>query len=116
MGNTKNENSEVYSLRISKHAFQNIDHITGYIAYIKHQPINAIHVGEEIFKTIERIEKNPLAFRECAEIPTQNKIYRKAICLSWLIIYRVRHYEINILVLIHQHRKPSRIRSIRWAK
>ena len=66
MGNTKKENSEIYySLRISKNAFQNFKHITGYIANIKHEPINALHVGDEIFKTIERIKKNPLVFREC---------------------------------------------------
>jgi len=116
MGNAKKENSEVYSLTISKQAIHNIDHITDYIAYIKHEPINAIHVGLEIFKTIERIEKNPLAFRECSEIPTKNKIYRKAICLSWLIIYKVKLYDINILGLVHQHRRPSRIRSIRRAE
>ena len=116
MGNAKKENPDVYSLTISKQAIQNIDQITDYIAYIKHEPINAIHVGQEIFKTIERIEKNPLAFRECSEIPTKNKIYRKAVCLSWLIIYKVRLYEITILGIIHQHQRPSHIKSIQRVK
>jgi plasmid stabilization system protein ParE len=65
MGNTKEKASKTYTLRVAKNALQNIDDITGYIAYIKHQPLNAIRVGDKIFKTINRIEQNPLAFREC---------------------------------------------------
>ncbi len=65
MGRSKGEAPKKYSIRITKHALQNIDYITGYIAYIRHEPLNAIRVGDEIFKTIERIEKNPLTFREC---------------------------------------------------
>jgi plasmid stabilization system protein ParE len=86
MGITEEEAPKTYSLRVTEHALQNINDITGYIAYIRHEPLNAIHIGDEILKTIDRIEKNPLAFRECEEIPTVNKIYRKAVCLSWLIV------------------------------
>ena len=83
MGHTEEKAPEAYSLRISDNALQNIDDITGYIAYIKHQPLTAIRVGEKIFLTIDRIEKNPLAFRECREIPTKTKFYRQAVCMSW---------------------------------
>lgn len=55
MGNTKEKAPKNYSLRVSTNALQNIDDITGYIAYIKHQPLNAIRVGDEIFETIDRI-------------------------------------------------------------
>lgn len=65
MGNTKEKAPKTYSLRVTGNALQNIDDITGYIAYIKHQPLNAIRVGDKIFETINRIEQNPLAFREC---------------------------------------------------
>jgi len=116
MGRSKDEAPKAYSLRITKQAFQNIDHIAGYIAYIRHEPLNAIRVGDEIFKTIDQIRKNPLVFRECEEIPTKNKIYRKAVCFSWLIIYKIEFTEIVILGIIHGHRRPSRIRSIRKAK
>jgi plasmid stabilization system protein ParE len=107
---------EAYSLRISDNALQNIDDITGYIAYIKHQPLAAIRVGDKIFQTIDRIEKNPLAFRECWEIPTKTKIYRQAVCMSWLIIYKVKANQIVILGIIHSSRKPSRIRSLKKIK
>lgn len=116
MGHTKEKAPETYSIRISDNALQNIDDITGYIAYIKHQPITAIRVGDKIFQTIDRIEKNPLAFRECWEIPTKTKIYRQTVCMSWLIIYRVKATQIVILGIIHSSRKPSRIRSLRKIK
>jgi hypothetical protein len=53
MGRTKEEASKAYSLRVTDHALQNIDNITGYIAYIRHQPSNAIRIGDDIFKTID---------------------------------------------------------------
>jgi plasmid stabilization system protein ParE len=116
MGRAKEETPETYSLRITEHALQNLDNITGYIAYIMHEPLNAIHVGDEIIKTLNRIERHPFAFRECDEIPTVNKVYRKAICLSWLIIYKIKPAEIVILGIIHGHRRSSRIKSLRKVK
>jgi plasmid stabilization system protein ParE len=116
MGQTKEKTPEAYSLRVSDNAFENLDEITGYIAYIKHQPLTAIKVGDNIFQTIDRIEKNPLAFRECREIPTKNKIYRQAVCMSWLIIYKVKASRIVILGIIHNSRRPSRIRSLSMIK
>jgi plasmid stabilization system protein ParE len=116
MGRTKEEAPKTYSLRVTEHALQNLDNITGYIAYIMHEPINAIRVGDEILKTFDRIENSPLAFRECEEIPTVKKIYRKAVCLSWLIIYKIKPDEIVILGIIHGHRRPSRIKSLKKVK
>lgn len=81
MVRTKKEAPKTYSVRVTEHALQNIDNITGYIAYIRHEPLNAIRAGDEILKTIERIEKNPLAFRECNEIPTLKKNLPQG-CLS----------------------------------
>lgn len=116
MGHTKEKTPEAYSLRISDNALQNITDITGYIAYIKHQPLTAIRVGDKIFQSIDRIEKNPLAFRGCREIPTKAKIYRQAVCMSWIIIFKVKSYKIVILGIVHSSRKPSRIRSLKNIK
>jgi plasmid stabilization system protein ParE len=116
MGRAKEEAPKAYSLRLTEKALQDLDNITGYIAYIKHQPLNAIRVGDEILKTIERIGKNPSAFRECEEMPTINKIYRKAVCLSWLIIYKIKPTEIVILGIIHGHRRKSKIKDLRKVK
>ncbi len=116
MGRSKKDTQKVYSLRITEYALQNLSEITGYIAFINHEPLNAIRVGDEIFKTIDRIHFNPTYFPECQDIPTTNKIYRKAICLTWLIIYKIKPLEIVILGIIHQHRRPSNIKKIRRLK
>ncbi|TKG91522.1 type II toxin-antitoxin system RelE/ParE family toxin [Puteibacter caeruleilacunae] len=116
MGRSKEKSSQAYSMRITKNALQNIKDITGYIAYIKHQPLNAIRVGDRIFEIIEKIEQNPLGFRECEEIPTVGKIYRKAVCMSWLIIYKIKDNEITILGVIHGSRKRSNVRNLRKIK
>jgi plasmid stabilization system protein ParE len=116
MGKAKEEAQKAYSLKVTENAQQNIDVITGYIAFIRHQPLNAILIGDKIFKTIDSIEKNPLIFRECEEIPTKNKIYRKAVCLSWLIIYEIKDQEIIILGIISSTRKPSWIKRLKYIK
>ncbi len=116
MGKSKDENSASYSLRISENALHNLNEIIGYIAFIRHQPKNAISLGEKIFETIKRIQKNPLAFRECEEIPTRAKIYRKAVCSSWLIIYKIKFDVITILGIIHGSRRPSKISGLRRVK
>ncbi|MGE4289203.1 MAG: type II toxin-antitoxin system RelE/ParE family toxin [Salinivirgaceae bacterium] len=113
MGNTKEKAPKTYTLRVAKNALQNIDDITGYIAYIKHQPLNAIRVGDKIFETINRIEQNPLAFRVCEKIPTKTKIYRQAVCMSWLIIYRIKASEIVVLGIIYGSRRVSKVRKLR---
>ena len=51
MGNAKEKASKTYTLRVTENALQNINEITGYIAYIKHQPLNAIRVGDKLFET-----------------------------------------------------------------
>ncbi|MBN2820301.1 MAG: type II toxin-antitoxin system RelE/ParE family toxin [Bacteroidales bacterium] len=116
MGNTKEKAPKTYSLRVTENALQNIDDITGYITYIKHQPLNAIRVGDKIFETIDRIEQNPLAFRECEEIPTKTKIYRKTVCMSWNIIYKIKSSEVVVLGIIHGSRKTSKVRKLRKVK
>ena len=113
MASTKKETQQAYPVRLSVNALQNINEITGYIAFINHQPRNAISVGDRIFETIDHIGQNPYSFRECEEIQTKTKIYRKAVCLSWLIIYKIKPYEIIILGILHSSRKPSRIKAIK---
>jgi len=116
MGDKKETTPKTYQVRISLNALQNIDEITGYIAFINQQPLNAIKVGDSIFKTIDRIANKPFAFRECEEIPTKTKMYRRALCLAWSIIFRIKNNEIVILGIIHQSRRPSRINKLRKIK
>ena len=46
---------ESLPIRISNNAYQNINEITGYIAFVKYQPLNAMKVGDAIFAVIDRI-------------------------------------------------------------
>ncbi|MGM0620852.1 MAG: type II toxin-antitoxin system RelE/ParE family toxin [Bacteroidota bacterium] len=116
MGKSKKEVEKKHTLKISENALRNIDEITGYIAYIKHQPLNAIKIGDKFFETFSRIEKNPFAYPECEEIPTKNKLYRKAVCSSWLIIYKIKSNVITILGILHSSRRKSRIKRLRSTK
>jgi plasmid stabilization system protein ParE len=113
MGQQKKAIAEAYEVRISDNALKNIDEITGYITFINKEPLNAVKVGDAIFRTIDRIGASPLAFRECSELQTKSKMYRRAVCLSWQIIYKVVGREVVVLGVIHGSRKPSGVRVLR---
>lgn len=116
MGRRLKGNPQTYSLRIHSEARYNIRHIVNYIAFIEHQSINALKVYAAIDDVIGKIEQNPLAFKECEEIPTVAKIYRRANCYSWSIMYRAVNAEILILGVIHQASNASRTRDLRKRK
>ena len=71
MGLQKKATPKNYQVKVSVNALQNIEEITGYIAFVNQQPLNAIKVGDALFEVIDRIAANPLAFRECEELPTK---------------------------------------------
>ena len=116
MGTQKKTTSKNFQVRLSFNALQNIDEITGYISFINQQPLNAIKIGDAIFNTIDRIGMNPFAFKECEELQTKSKIYRRALCFSWLIIFKIAPSGILILGIIHSSRKPSKIKALRKIK
>ena len=116
MGKSQKTSSGPRQIRISVTALQNINEVTGYIAFVSQSPANAIKVGDAIFATIDRIEKNPLGFKECEELPTKSKIYRRALCHSWVIVYKITDVEIVILGIIHSARRPSIIKKLRKMK
>ena len=116
MGRQKKKAATAYEVRISNNALQNIDEITGYIAFVNQQPLNAIKVGDALYKVIDRIARNPFAFRECEELATKTKMYRRALCHSWRIIYRIKNNTILVLGIIHSSRRPSIIRPLRRIK
>lgn len=116
MGDSKKKTPKKYPLGLSANALRNIDEITGYIAFINHQPANAVKVGDTIFKTIDRIALNPYSFKECEQIPTKTKMYRRAVCLSWIIVYKIMPAGIIVLGIIHKSRKPAMLRAIKRIK
>ncbi|MDQ3842387.1 MAG: hypothetical protein M3342_00020 [Bacteroidota bacterium] len=52
MAKKKKEASETYQVKISINALQNIDEITGYIAFIEQQSSNATKVEDALFDTL----------------------------------------------------------------
>ena len=116
MGRRSKRNPQTYSLRIHSEARYNIRHIVNYIAFIEHQPINALKVYAAIYDVIGKIGQNPFAFKECEEIPTVAKIYRRANCYSWSIIYKILGSEVFVLGVIHQASKASRIKDLKKRK
>jgi len=116
MDKQKETTRNAYKISISTNAIRNIDEISGYIAFINQQPINAIIVGDAIIETIHRIEKHPFSFKECEWMPTKSKRYRQAICKSLNIIYKVNKNSIIILGIVHVSRKPSKLKTLRKEK
>ena len=114
MGKTKKKTSAPgYKVRVSVNALQNIREITGYIAFVQQQPVNALRVGDAIDETISRIGKTPTAFRELEELRTKTKMYRRAVCLSWSIIFRIQDLNVLVLGIIHHSSRPSKLKMLR---
>lgn len=116
MGGQKKKTSKAYPVRITLNALQHIDEITGYIAFILQQPLTAVKAGDDLFASIDKIAASPFAYRECDEIPTKTKIYRRAVCHSWSVIYRISKDEIIILGIIHHSCRPSKIKKLKKIK
>lgn len=103
-------------VRISENALQNIDEITGYIAFVKQEPLSAVKVGDAFFNLFDKIADNPFVFKECQQLPTKTKIYRQAVCYSWIVVYKIAATEIVILGIIHGARKPSKLHKLKKIK
>jgi plasmid stabilization system protein ParE len=104
-------------LRITHHAIDNLEEILFYLEFVEYSPITARRTKVKILKTIkDNILRNPFAFRECQEISTKGKIYRRAFCHPYLIIYKIKPFEIVILAIIHTSQSPSRLKALRRVK
>lgn len=89
MGFEKKTVAESYQIRITGNASQNIDEITDYVAFINHQPSNAVKIGNKIPTLLDQIKSSPFTFKECPSLPSKSKMYRQANCYDWQIIFRV---------------------------
>ena len=116
MGKKEKGTPETRKIRVLNAAFQDIYEITNFIAVNNEQPLNAIKVAETLWETINKIEQNPFVYKGCEEIPTKTKMYRKATCISWLIIYKITYTEIIILGVIPGTRKTSKIKTLKKIK
>lgn len=117
MGQTKKTTPAArYEIKVSTNALQNIREITGYIAFVQQQPMNAIRVGDAIDRTIQRVAQRPTAFKEVAELPTVSKMYRRAVCSSWSVIFRIKNEGVLILGIIHTASRSSKLKVLRKIK
>ncbi len=107
MGEKEKRTFKKYKVSITENPSRNIDEITGYIAFLKKEPLNAARIGDIFFSVLERIELNPFAFKECPELKTKSRIYRQAKCSSWIIIYKTNLQHVLILGILHAARKPG---------
>ncbi|RZJ20538.1 MAG: type II toxin-antitoxin system RelE/ParE family toxin [Acinetobacter sp.] len=113
MGKAKKPAAKTRTVRVHQDTVQDVADISYYIGVTQQQPLNAIKVSEAIEKAIDKIALNPFAYKECEHLPTKTKIYRQAVCLSWLIIYKLTVNEIVVLGVIHTSRRPARIKKLR---
>ena len=77
MGKSEEGAPKTYSLRITEQASKNIDHITGYIAFFKHEPLNAIRVGDEISEPLTVLKRIRISFVNAKKSPPETKLTEK---------------------------------------
>lgn len=116
MDKKENETPRSFRLSISLPALNDFDEIIDFITYVNGQPLNAVKVGDAIFKAIDKIREHPFVYKECEAIPTKSKIYRQAVCMSWLIIYKIIKNEVRVLGIIHGARRPAVIKKLKKIK
>ncbi len=79
---------KLFTVHWSLFAKQNLKDIYDYIR--TDSPQNAVQVRSEIAKLAQSLLHFPFKFEECAQLPTKNKIYRKASNSPYKIVYRVK--------------------------
>ena len=113
MGKEKKTTFGSYQIRLTSSAEKDRDEIIDYIAFVNEQPINAVGVGDALEQVFINIQLNPFAYKECESLPTKTKMYRQAVCLSWLIVYKIVGMELIVLGIVHGARKPSTIKRLK---
>lgn len=104
-------------LRITENAIDNLEEILFYLEFVKYSPGSAKRIKSKLLQKIKRnILLHPFSFRECEEISTKTKIYRKALSSPYWIVYKVKPFEVVILGFIHTSQAPSKTRALRRVK
>ncbi|MEC4004076.1 type II toxin-antitoxin system RelE/ParE family toxin [Flavobacterium sp. SUN052] len=70
----------------------------------------------EITDSVRLLETQYLLHPECRHLETKTKIYRNIILGSYLIIYRIKSNQIQVLRAFHGSRSPKIIKSVRKIK
>ncbi len=98
---------QLFTIYWSLFAQENLKDIYDYIKC--DSPQNARKVRADIIKLSKSISHLPFKYEECAEIPTKNKIYRKATYAPYKIVYRIKGNKVEILSVFHSSQNPKKI-------
>jgi plasmid stabilization system protein ParE len=71
---------------------------------------------DSIVNDVEQLETQYLLHPECRHLETKTKIYRNIILGSYIIIYRIRANNIEVLRAFHGSRSPKTIKQVRKIK
>jgi plasmid stabilization system protein ParE len=71
---------------------------------------------DTILNDVENLETQYLLHPECRHLETKTKIYRNIILGSYLIIYRIKSHQIEVLRAFHGSRSPKIIKQVRKIK
>ena len=78
--------------------------------------VQAERYQDNIYRLVERLDVFYSIYPECRHLPTKSKMYRWIILESHLIIYRITVTEIQVLRIVHSHRRITKIRASRRVK
>jgi plasmid stabilization system protein ParE len=76
----------------------------------------ALNFYEDLKLRVRLLETQYLLHPECRHLETKTKIYRNIILGSYLIIYRIRAKEIQVLRAFHGSRSPKILKLVKKIK
>ena len=76
----------------------------------------ALYFYADLKQTVHDLETQYLLHPEFRHLETKTKIYRNIILGSYLIIYRIRAKQIEVLRAFHGSRSPKTIKQVRKIK
>ncbi len=71
---------------------------------------------EELTLHIEQLSANYLLYPECRYLVTKSKMYRNLIFGSYIVVYRIKLQQIEVLNVLHSSRSISSIKATRKIK
>jgi len=102
---------KIFAVYFSRLAQQHLKEIYDYIG--AGSPKNALAVSQKIVVLSKSLSRLPFRFEECEQLKTKTGIYRKATCLSYKIIYRVKQSRVEILAIFHSSQNPKKTKLFR---
>jgi hypothetical protein len=71
---------------------------------------------DSFFKIVENILPHYLSYPECRFLSTKNKTYRNIIWGNYLIVFKIKKKNIEVLCLFHTKQNPKKLKVARRIK